>query len=107
LSSAVSIGTNNDVREASQLLNIEVKQIARSSMLVADQRHSRLQIAHAVQTQAEKNAADGSTAQACDLGNVEAVKPGADALRQRFPRCTTWGANEDARSDPANQPNPC
>jgi hypothetical protein len=54
-------------------------------MLVADPRHSRLQIAHVVQTQAAENAADGNTAQACDLGNVEAVKPGADALRQRLP----------------------
>ena len=60
--SAASIGTRNNAGEASQLLNIEVQQIARGSMLIANQGHSRLQIAHAVQTEAAENAADGSTA---------------------------------------------
>jgi len=60
--SATSIGTRNNFGEASQLLNIQMKQIARGSMLIANQRDSRLQIAHAVQTEAAKNATDGSTA---------------------------------------------
>src|SRR6266853_1022411 len=62
-------------------------------MLIADQRHSRLQIAHAVQAQTAENAADGSTAQARGLGNVEAGEALApqlfNALRQRLPG-TTW-----------------
>ena len=60
--SAMSIGTRNNFGEASQLLNIQMKQIARGSMLIANQRDSRLQIAHAVQTEAAENATDGSTA---------------------------------------------
>jgi len=93
--SATSIGTRNNAGEASQLLNIEVEQIARRSMLIANQRYSRLQIAHAVQTEAAENAADGSTAQASSLGNVEAGEALApqlfDVLRQRLPG-TTWRA---------------
>ena len=62
-------------------------------MLITDQGHSRLQIAHAVQTQAAENAADGSAAQARGLGNVEAgealAPPLFDALRQRLP-AATW-----------------
>src|SRR5436305_8530904 len=62
-------------------------------MLIADQGHSRLQIAHAVQAQTAENAADGSTAQARGLGNVEAGEALAPqlfhALRQRLPG-TTW-----------------
>ncbi len=92
---AASIGTRNNAGEASQLLNIEVKQIARRSMLIANQGYSRLQIAHAVQTEAAENATDGSTAQASGLGNVEAGETLApqlfDVLRQRLPG-TTWRA---------------
>ena len=72
--SAATIGTRNNAGEAAQLLNIEVEQIAGSSMLIANQRHGRLQIAHAVQTQPAENATDGSTAQARGLGNVETGK---------------------------------
>ena len=92
---AASIGTRNNAGEASQLLNIEVEQIARRSMLIANQRYSRLQIAPAVQTQAAENAADRSTAQASGLSNVEAGEALApqlfDALRQRLPGAT-WRA---------------
>lgn len=49
LSSAASIGTNLDVGEAAQLLDIEVEQIARGGMLITDDGSGRLQIAHAVQ----------------------------------------------------------
>ena len=91
--SATTIGTRNHVGEASQLLNIEVEQIARGSMLIANQRDSRLQIAHAVKAEAAENATDGSTAQARGLGNMvagEALAPQLfDALRQRLPG-TTW-----------------
>jgi hypothetical protein len=52
LAAVASIGTNHHAREASQLLDIEVEEIARSRVLVANQRHSRLQIAHSVRTQA-------------------------------------------------------
>lgn len=93
--SATSIGARNNCGEASQLLNIEVQQIAGRSMLIANQGHSRLQIAHAVQTEAAENATNGSTAQARRLGNMEAGEALApqlfDALRQRLSG-TTWRA---------------
>jgi hypothetical protein len=93
--SVASIGTRNNAGESSQLLNIEVKQIARRSMLIANQGYSGLQIAHAVQTETAENATDGSTAQASSLGNVEAGETLApqlfDVLRQRLPG-TTWRA---------------
>ena len=92
LTPAAAVGTKNHAGEASQLLNIEVKQIARSSMLIANQRHSRFQIAHAVQTQAAKNATDGSATQTRGLGNIktgETLAPQLfDALRQRLPGAT-------------------
>lgn len=67
---ATSIRTDRDAGEASQLLNIEVEQIAGSSVLIADQGHGRLQIAHATQMQAAENAAHGGPAQPRGLGNV-------------------------------------
>src|SRR3954452_12178982 len=86
LTAAAPIGTRNHAGEASQLLNIEVQQIAGSSMLITDQRYGRLQITHAVQTETAENTAHGSAAQTGGLGNViagEALSPQLfDALLQ-------------------------
>jgi hypothetical protein len=110
LAAAASIGTNHNAGEASQLLNIEVEQIARGSVLITDQRRSRLQIAHAVQTQAAKNATDGSAAQASSLGNVEAGEALAPqlfhALRQRLPG-TTWRTMRSGREIMQTRPPSC
>ena len=107
LAAAATIGTNNHAGEASQLLNIEVEEIARRSVLITDQRHSGLQIAHAVQPQAAKNAADSSPAQACGLGNMEAGEALSPqlfhALRQRLPGATWRTMRREERScKPAN-----
>src|SRR6478609_5007662 len=42
---AATIGTRNHTGEAAQLLNIEVEQIARGRVLIANQGNSRFQIA--------------------------------------------------------------
>jgi hypothetical protein len=92
LTAAAAIGTRNHAGEASQLLNIEVQQIARSGMFIANQRYSRFQIPHAVQAEPAENTAHGSAAQAGGLGYMkagEALSPQLfDALRQRFPGAT-------------------
>src|SRR5579864_964267 len=91
---ATAIRTDRDAGEASQLLNIEVEQIAGSSVLIADQGHGRLQIAHSTQMQAAENATHGGPAQPRGLGNVvsgEALAPQLfNALCQRFPGAP-WG----------------
>src|SRR5581483_1382844 len=64
------VRTDLDVRETSQLLNIEVEQIARDLMLVAyDGRHG-LQIAPTVEAKTTKNTAHGSAAATSGLGNM-------------------------------------
>src|ERR1051326_4281977 len=87
-----TIGTRNHAGKAAQLLNIEVEQIARSRVLIANQGNSRFQIAHAVEAETAENAAHGSSAQAGSLGNVvpgEALAPQLfDVLCQRFPGTT-------------------
>jgi hypothetical protein len=60
LATAAAIGTNLDLGEAAQLLDIEVEQIARSGMLITHNGNGRLQIADAVQTQTTENTADRS-----------------------------------------------
>src|ERR1043165_5408238 len=89
---AATIGTRNHAGKAPQLLNIEVEQIARGRMLIANQGNSRFQIAHAVQTETSENEAHGGPAEPCGLGNVvpgEALAPQLfDVLCQRFPGTT-------------------
>src|SRR6185312_1360962 len=96
-----TIGTRNHAGKAAQLLNIEVEQIARSRVLVANQGNSWFQIAHAVQAETAENAAHGGPAQAGSLGNVvsgEALAPQLfDVLCQRFPG-TTGGTMRTRRA---------
>ena len=66
---ATAIGTDNDVREAAQLLDIQVEKITGSGMLVANQGNRRLQMAPAIETKTAKNTAHGSAAEASDFGD--------------------------------------
>jgi hypothetical protein len=92
LATTAAVGTNLDFGKAAQLLDIEVKQIARSGMLITLDGNGRLQIAHAVQAKAAENAAHSGPAQTGELGNVkagEALSPQLfHALCQRFSGAT-------------------
>jgi hypothetical protein len=89
---AATVGTILDVGEAAQLLDIEVQQIAWSSMLITNDGDGRLEITHTIQAQAAQNATYGRATQAGGLGNVnarEALAPQLfDTLCQRFPGAT-------------------
>jgi hypothetical protein len=74
LAASATIGANHHAGETADLFNVEVEQIAGSSMFVANQGHNRFQIAHAVRTQAAENAAHGGPAQAPSLCNMLASK---------------------------------
>jgi len=69
---APTVGTGDDVGKAAQGLEVEMEQITGSRMLIANQRYRGLEIAQAAETQAAKNAADGSPATSCNAGNVQA-----------------------------------
>jgi|SRR5215472_4301623 len=92
LAATTAIGTEGNVGEAAELLDIEVKQIAGGGMLITKDGDSRLEIAHTVQAQAAQNTADGRATQTGGLGNMEAGEALApqlfDALCQRFPGTT-------------------
>jgi len=67
-----TVGTSDDVGKAAQGLEVEMEQIPRSGMFIADQRYSRFEIAQAIEAQATKNAADSGPAATCKAGNVQA-----------------------------------
>jgi hypothetical protein len=71
LAATATVGTCDNVGKAAQGLEVEMEQIARSWMLVANERNSRLQIAHAVEAQAAKNTANGGPAATGKAGNVQ------------------------------------
>jgi len=71
---AATVRTSDDVRKAAQRLEVEMEQIPRSGMFIANQRHSGFKIAQAIEAQATKNAADGGSAATCQAGNVQACK---------------------------------
>jgi len=58
---AVAGDATTDGVETSDLLDIEVEQIARSSMFIAQDRCSRLQISNAAEVKSAQDAADGGT----------------------------------------------
>ena len=59
---SAAIGTKGDPGKTTELFDVEVEQIAGSSMFVANHGHRWFQVAHAVETQATKNPADGGAA---------------------------------------------
>src|SRR5712692_4077155 len=58
-----AVATNGDLLIAGHALDVEVKQIAGSGMLIADDGRSRMQVAPAVEMSPPKNAADGGGAE--------------------------------------------
>jgi len=65
-----AIATNGDLLIASQALDVEMKQIAGSGILVAYDRRSGMQMTPAVQLSALQDAADGGGAEMGGLGDV-------------------------------------
>ena len=90
---AAAVGTSDHVRKAAQLFQIEMEQIAGSGMLIADQWHSRLQVAHTVEAQTAQDTADGGPAATGEAGNV----PTGEALTTQLLHLLYLGKRSTAR----------